>query len=285
MCGEGKKEMTKVLEGRVAIITGASRGIGRALALRLAEEGADIVVAAKSEVSTDKLPGSIHETAEEVRQRGRRALPVRLDVREDEQIAAMVEQTVAEFGRVDILINNAGALWWKPVLETPAKRFDLLMGVNVRAAYLGSYHVLPHMVRQKWGHIINMAPAMTNEPSPGMVAYMISKMSMARLAIGIAEEHRADNVAANSLWPVTPIETLAVINNHLGEREQWRTPEILCDAVMAILRQEPAQCTGRQLTDEEILREAGVTDFDHYWCEGKPPENPIYIDHRHGTGW
>jgi citronellol/citronellal dehydrogenase len=278
-------QMSKVLAGRVAIITGASRGIGRALALRLAEEGADVVVAAKSEASTEQLPGSIYETADEVRARGQRALAVKVDVREEEQIAGLVEQTVAEFGRVDILINNAGALWWKPVLETPAKRFDLIMSINVRASFLTSYYALPHMVHQKWGHIINMAPAISTEPSPGMVAYMISKMSMARLAIGIAEEHRADNVAANALWPVTPIETAAVINNHLGERTQWRTPEIMCDAVMAILRQEPSQCTGRQLTDEEILAEVGITDFDRYWCEGKPPENPIYIDGRHSKGW
>lgn len=273
--------MGKVLEGRVAVITGASRGIGQALAVRLAQEGADVVVAAKTEAESGHLKGTIHETAELVRQAGRRALPVKVDVRNEEEIAAMVEKAAAEFGRIDILINNAGALWWKPVLETPAKRFDLLMSVNVRAAYLCSYYALPYMVRQKWGHIINMAPAISTGPSPGMVAYMISKMGMARLAIGIAEEHRADNVAANALWPVTPIETAAVIMNHLGERSQWRTPEILCDATMAILRQEPAQCTGRELTDEEILKEAGVTDFDKYWCEGKPPENPIYIDGRH----
>jgi citronellol/citronellal dehydrogenase len=275
--------MGGVLEGRVAIITGASRGIGRALALRLAKEGADIVVAAKSEASTEKLPGSIYETAEAVRALGRRALPVRVDVREEADIARMVEQTVAEFGRIDILINNAGALWWKPVLETPPKRFDLLMAVNVRAAYLCSYYVLPYMQRQRWGHIINMAPAISTTANPGMVAYMIAKMGMARLAIGIAEEHRADNIAANALWPVAPIETAAVIHNHLGERSQWRTPEIMCDAVMAILRQEPSQCTGRQLTDEEILREAGWTNFDQYWCEGKPPEHPIWIDGREGS--
>jgi citronellol/citronellal dehydrogenase len=275
----------KVLDGRVAIITGASRGIGKALALRLAEEGADVVVAAKSEESTEKLPGSIYETAQQVIERGRRAIPVKVDVRDEAQIAAMVDRTIETLGRVDILINNAGALWWKPVLETPAKRFDLLMSVNVRAAYLASYHVLPHMQRQRWGHIINMAPGISPEPSPGMVAYMISKMGMARLAIGIAAEHRSDNIAANALWPVTPIETAAVINNSLGDRSQWRSPEILCDAVMAILRQEPSACTGRQLTDEEILREAGVTDFDRYWCEGKPPESPIYIDGREGKGW
>jgi citronellol/citronellal dehydrogenase len=276
--------MTKRLDGRVAIITGASRGIGRALALRLAEEGADIVAAAKSEASTEKLPGSIYETAAEVEKRGQRALAVKVDVRNEEEIQAMVNQTMETFGRVDILINNAGALWWKPVLETPAKRFDLLMAINVRAAYLAAYHCLPHMKAQRWGHIINMAPAISTAPHPGMVAYMISKMGMAQVAIGIAEEHRADNIAANALWPVTPIETAAVINNHLGERSQWRTPEILCDAVMAILAQEPSQCTGRQLTDEEILREAGITDFDKYWCEGKPPEKPIWIDGRDPHG-
>jgi citronellol/citronellal dehydrogenase len=277
--------MGKVLEGRVAIITGASRGIGKALALRLAEEGADIVIAAKSEHSRDRLPGSIHETADLVRERGRRALALKVDVREEADIQQMVEQTMAEFGRIDILINNAGALWWHPVLETPAKRFDLVMGVNVRASYLCSYYCLPHMKAQRWGHIINMAPSIGTEPNPGMVAYMISKMGMARLAIGIAEEHRADNIAANALWPVTPVETAAVINNHFGDREQWRTPEILCDATMAILSQEPSQCTGRQLTDEEILGEAGITNFDKYWCEGKPPENPIWIDGRAGKGW
>lgn len=277
--------MSAVLEGRVAIITGASRGIGRALALRLAAEGADVVVAAKTEQSTEKLQGTIYETAEEVRRLGRRALPIRVDVRDETQIAAMVSQAAQAFGRIDILINNAGALWWKPVLETPPKRFDLLMAVNVRAAFLCSYYVLPYMQRQRWGHIINMAPAISTQANPGMVAYMITKMGMARLAIGIAEEHRQDNIAANALWPVTPIETAAVIKNHLGERAQWRTPEILCDAVMAILRQEPSRCTGRQLTDEEILREAGVTDFDRYWCEGKPPETPIYIDGRSSGRW
>ena len=275
----------KVLEGRVAIITGASRGIGKALALRLAEEGADIVAAAKSEQSTEKLPGTIYETAEAVENLGRRALPVRVDVRSEQDVARMAEQAMERFGRIDILINNAGALWWKPVVDTPPKRFDLLIGVNVRAAYLCSYYVLPHMQRQKWGHIINMAPAISSHANPGMVAYMIAKMGMARLAVGIAEEHRADSIAANALWPVAPIETAAVINNSLGDRSQWRSPEILCDAVMAILSQPPSQCTGRQLTDEEILGEAGVTDFDRYWLGGKPPEHPIWIDGRDGSGW
>ncbi len=145
------------LAGRVAVVTGASRGIGKALVLRLAHEGADVVVAAKSEQSTERLPGSIHETADEIRSLGRRAVAVPTDVRDDEEaVRALIERAVDEFGRVDILINNAGVLWWQNVTDTPPKRFDLMMGVNVRASYLTSYYALPHMQRQRWGHIINM---------------------------------------------------------------------------------------------------------------------------------
>jgi len=267
------------LTGRVAIVTGASRGIGKALAIRLAEEGADVVIAAKSEQSSEKLPGSIHETAEAVRAIGRRALAVPTDVRSDEAIRGMVEKTMAEFGRIDILVNNAGAIWTQRVVDTPPKRFDLMIGVNVRAAYIAAYYCLPHMVTQRWGHILNMCPKLSMAPSPGKVGYMISKLGMARLAIGIAEEHRADNIAANSLWPRTIIESQASINWNMQDRSQWRTPEILCDASVAIFAQEPASYTGRQLLDEEVLSElGGISNFDRYWCEGKPPENPIYID-------
>jgi citronellol/citronellal dehydrogenase len=267
------------LSGRVAVVTGASRGIGKALALRLARQGADIVVAAKSEQSTDRLPGSIHETADAVRGLGRRALAVATDVRDEDAIRNLVERTTAEFGRLDILINNAGAIWVKPILETPPKRFDLVMGVNVRAAYIACYYALPHMIRQQWGHILNMCPRLSCEPSPGRVAYTISKHGMARLAIGLAAEHKNDNIAANTLWPRTIIESQASINWKMADRSQWRTPEILCDASCSILSQEPRDCTGRQWIDEDALRElAGITDFDRYWCEGRPPANPIYID-------
>ncbi len=269
------------LSGRVAVVTGSSRGIGKALALRLAHEGADVVVAAKSEVSTEKLPGTIHDVAEEIRALGRRALAIPTDVRNDEAVRIMIERTIAEFGRIDILVNNAGALWWKKVVDTPPKRFDLMMGVNVRAAYLACHYALPHMVQQRWGHIVNMCPAISTTPNPGRVCYMITKMGMARLAIGIAEEHRADGIAANALWPRTIIESQASINWGLSTRDQWRTPEIVCDACMAIFAQEPPSYTGRQALDEEVLGElAGMTNFDHYWCEGKPPEKPIFIDGR-----
>jgi citronellol/citronellal dehydrogenase len=267
------------LNGRVAIVTGASRGIGKALALRLAQEGADVVVAAKSEQSTDKLPGSIHETADAIQAMGRRALAVHTDVRDEDAIRNMVERTVAEFGRLDILVNNAGAIWTQPILQTPPKRYDLMMGVNVRATYIACYYALPHMVKQQWGHVLNMCPRLSSEPSPGKVAYMISKLGMARIAIGLAAEHLNDNVAANALWPRTIVESQASINMRMADRSQWRTPEILCDASLAILGQEPRASTGRQWIDEEVLTElAGITNFDHYWCEGKPPEHPIYID-------
>ena len=267
------------LKGRVALVTGASRGIGKALALRLAQEGASVVIAAKSEASTDRLPGSIHQTAEEVRALGGKALAVATDVRDEGAIGATVQRTIEEFGRLDILVNNAGAIWTRPILETPPKRFDLMMGINVRAAYVGCYYALPHMVKQRWGHIVNMCPGLTMTPSPGKVGYIISKLGMARLAIGLAAEHRQDNVAANALWPRTIIESQASINWNMADRSQWRTPEILCDACMAIFAQEPASYTGKQVLDETVLTELTVmTNFDRYWCEGKPPEKPIYID-------
>jgi citronellol/citronellal dehydrogenase len=247
--------------------------------VRLAREGADIVIASKSEQSTERLPGSIHETADEIRTLGRRALAVPTDVRDEEAIRRTIERTIEEFGRLDILVNNAGAIWLQPVLNTPAKRFDLVMGVNVRAAYLACYYALPHMVKQQWGHILNMCPRLSVKPSPGKVAYMISKLGMAYVALGVAAEHAADNIAGNTLWPRTIIESQASINWNMAGRDQWRTPEILCDASMAIFGQEPRTSTGHQWIDEEALTElAGVTNFDHYWCEGRPPARPIYID-------
>jgi citronellol/citronellal dehydrogenase len=236
-------------------------------------------VAAKSEQSTDRLPGSIHETADAVRALGRRALAVATDVRDENSIRNLIEKTIAEFGHLDILVNNAGAIWAQPILQTPPKRFDLMMGVNVRAAYIAGYYALPHMVKKQWGHILNMCPRLSCEPSPGRVGYNISKHGMARLAVGLAAEHKKDNIAANTLWPRTIIESQASINWKMADRSQWRTPEILCDASCAIFAQEPRTSTGRGWIDEQALTElAGITNFDRYWCEGKPPAEPIYID-------
>jgi len=272
------------LADRVAIVTGSSRGIGRVMALRLAREGASVVITGKSEESTKKLPGSIHSVADEIEAQGGTAIPVRVDVRHDDEVKAMVDKTIERFGRLDILINNAGALWWQPIIDTPPKRYDLMWEINVRAAYLCSYYALPHMIKQHWGHIINCSPPIGTEANPGYVCYMTTKMGMTRLAIGIAAEHEKDGIACNSLWPVTLIESLATINYNVGDRSMWRSPDILADAALEIVKTEPPSLTGRQILDEPFLRERGYTDeqIDSYWLEGKP-STPVFIDGRAGS--
>jgi len=200
------------LEGRAAIVTGASRGIGRAIALGLAREGCGVVIAAKTTQPREKLPGSIHTVAAEVEALGGQALPVQVDVREEAQVEAMVARALERFGRVDLLVNNAGALHWQGLLDTPAKRFDLVMGVNARAAFLCCRAVLPAMIGRRWGHIVNMSPPLDLTIVPGRIAYAISKLGMTLLTIGLAAEVGPHNVAVNSLWPVTVIESQASIN-------------------------------------------------------------------------
>jgi citronellol/citronellal dehydrogenase len=263
------------LQGRVAIITGASRGIGRAIALGLARHGCHIVVAAKSVEPTERLPGSIHTVAKEVEALGVSALPIQVDVRDADQIDAMTAQTMTRFGHIDILINNAGALWWKPVLETPAKRFDLVMEVNARAAFVAARAVLPHMMERSWGHIISMSPPIDLKITPGKVAYFISKFGMTLLTHGLAEEVRPHHIAVNSLWPVTIIESQASINWGIGSREMWRKPDILVDCVLRLVQKDPAEITGQALLDEDFLRQEGVTDFGIYSCV--PGTNPPRI--------
>lgn len=260
--------------GRVAIVTGSSRGIGRALALGLAGNGWHVVIAAKSTESTERLPGSIHSVAQEVEALGVQALPVRVDVRDEQQIEAMVAQTREKFGRIDLLVNNAGALHWQGVLDTPAKKFDLVMAVNARAAFLCSRAVLPNMIANRWGHIINMSPPLDLTMLPGRVAYGMSKLGMTLLTHGLAEEVRQHNVAVNSLWPVTIIESQASINWKLGSPEQWRKPDILVDCVLRLVAKEPGAMTGRALLDEDFLRAEGVTDFSAYACvPGSKPQH------------
>jgi citronellol/citronellal dehydrogenase len=254
------------LGDRVAIITGASRGIGRALALGLARNGCKVVVAAKSVESTEKLPGSIHSVAREIEALGAQALPVQVDMRDAGQIEDLVAQAKEHFGRIDVLVNNAGALWWRPLLDTPPQRFDLVMGVNVRAAFLAARAVLPHMIERGWGHIVNLSPPLDPSALPGKIAYLISKFGMTFLTLGLAEEVRSANVAVNSLWPVTIIESQASINWKLGDRTQWRKPDILVECVLRMVRKEPRELTGRALLDEDFLREEGVTDFRPYAC-------------------
>jgi citronellol/citronellal dehydrogenase len=255
-----------VLSGRVAIVTGASRGIGRAVALGLARAGCHVVIAAKSVTSTDRLPGSIYTVAQEVEALGGQALPVQVDVRDEAQIDGLAARSLERFGQIDILVNNAGALWWKPVVETPAKRFDLVMGVNARAALLCSRAVLPSMMARGRGSIINFSPPLDLTLVPGRAAYAISKLGMTLLTIGLAEEVRPYNIAVNSLWPVTIIESQASINHGLGTPAMWRKPDILVDCVLRIVQKEAAELTGQALLDEDFLRAEGVTDFAGYAC-------------------
>jgi citronellol/citronellal dehydrogenase len=262
----------KDLRGRVAIVTGASRGIGRALALGLARTGCAVVIAAKSIESTEKLPGSIHTVAAEATALGGTALPIAVDVRDADQIEALAATTRERFGRIDILINNAGALWWQPLLDTPPKRFDLVMGVNARAACLLARAVLPAMIEHRWGHIVNMSPPLDLAMVPGRIAYCISKLGMTLLTLGLAAEVRQHNIAVNSLWPVTVIESQASINWKLGTPAMWRKPDILVDSVSRIVAKEPAALTGQALLDEDFLRAEGVTDFSAYACV--PGTNP-----------
>ena len=255
------------LTGRVAIVTGSSRGIGKDIALALAEAGCDICVAAKTTEPHPTLPGTIFETRDAIQALGRKAIAVKVNLREEAEIANMVETTVAELGRVDILINNAGALWWRDVADTPLKKFDLVMDVNARAAYACAYHCLPHMKKQGYGHIINMSPPIEPAMSPGKVAYFISKFGMTLIAHGMAQEVKRDNIAVNALWPATIVESLASINFGLGTPKNWRTTKIICDATLAILSHEPPTLTGEALIDEQILHRVGVTDFEPYRCE------------------
>jgi citronellol/citronellal dehydrogenase len=225
-----------------------------------------VAIAAKSTESTEKLPGSIFTVAAEVEALGVHALPVRVDVRDADQIESMAATTLERFGRIDLLINNAGALHWAGILDTPPKRFDLVMGVNTRAAFLCCRAVLPAMISQGGGHIVNMSPPLDNSILPGRIAYRISKLGMTLLTLGLAEEVRRHNVAVNSLWPVTIIESQASINHALGNPEMWRKPDILVDCVLRLVCKKPAEVTGRALLDEDFLRAEGVTDFGHYAC-------------------
>lgn len=263
---------------RVVFITGASRGIGRQIALAAAREGADVVIAAKTDVeSNPRLPGTIHSVAREVEELGRRALPIKLDVRDADACAAAVAQTIQHFGRIDVLVNNAGALWWADVTGTPVKKFDLVMGINVRASFALAHAALPHMYERKWGHIVMMSPPVEPLACAHHGAYAVSKFGMTMIAQAIAEEGKPHNVTANALWPATAIESYATINFGMGGPEFWRKSDILADATLALITKEPSARQGKAWIDEELLRSEGVTDFSKYQCVpgSEPPHFPF----------
>ena len=257
--------------GKVAFITGASRGIGKACALRLALEGWDIVVAAKSVEEDPRIPGTIHSAAREIAAYGTQVLPVQCNVRDAESVKAAAHAALDRFGRVDAVINNAGALWWRPMDETPMSRFDLVMEVNARGAYAATEAFLPAMKAQKGGHVIMMSPPVDLSVVPGHIAYSISKFGMTLIALGLAEEMRSFGIRGSALWPKTIIESFATVNFRLGEPHFWRKADIVADAVLEILN-HPELSNGRALIDEDFLREVGYTDFDRYNCvEGGTP--------------
>lgn len=250
------------LDEKVAIVTGGSRGIGKALCSTFAREGAKVVVAAKTVDPHPKLPGTIHDTVAEIRDAGGTAMAMQVNVREDEAIEAMVKKTLEAYGRIDILVNNAGAIYIADAESTPAKKFDLVMDVNARAAFLCSRAVIPHMTHG--GHIVMMSPPIAPRALKGKVAYGLSKVGMSMVAIGLAEELRHRNISVNALWPVTAVESSATKEFAMGTESDWRTPDILADATLELVCTPPGERTGLTLYDEDVLAWVGITDLDRY---------------------
>ncbi len=255
------------LQGKTIFITGASRGIGKAIGLAAAREGANVVVVAKSDAPNPKLPGTIHDAARELEAAGGKALAVRCDVRDEAEIAAAVAAAVARFGGIDVLVNNASAIFLAGTADTPMKRWDLMHQVNARGTFACSQACLPHLARSANPHILNLSPPLSLSPRwfAPHVAYTIAKYGMSMCVLGMAEELRDRGIAVNALWPRTVIATAAL--NLLGGdalARHARTPEIVADAAVAILRRDARACTGRFFIDEEVLREEGVTDLARY---------------------
>ncbi|WP_334127794.1 SDR family oxidoreductase [Sneathiella sp.] len=260
------------LAGKTLFITGASRGIGLAIGKRAAADGANVVIAAKTDKPHKKLAGTIHTAAAEIEAAGGRALPLVVDVREEEQVEAAMEEAVRVFGGLDILINNASAISLTGTLETPMKRYDLMHQVNVRGTYLCSQKAVPHLKRAENPHVLNISPPLNFEAHwfAPHVAYSMAKYGMSLCVLGMAEEFRKAGIAFNALWPRTAIATAAMdmIGGGPEIRERCRKVEIMADAAHVILTRPAKSFSGNFCIDDEILREAGVTDFAKYRHEG-----------------
>jgi len=256
------------LKGKTLVITGASRGIGLAIALRAAADGANIAVLAKTEEAHPKLPGTIYSAADEIRAAGGNALAIKCDVRFEDQVVEAMLATVTEFGGIDILINNASAISLTPTLQTDLKRFDLMQQINVRGTFLCSKSAIPYLVKANNPHILTMSPPLNLNPRwfKNHCAYTISKYGMSMCTLGMAEELRAQGVAVNSLWPETAIDTAAVRNLLSGKFsiEGCRKPNIVADAAYWIVTQPAKECTGNFFIDAEVLNRAGVSDLSGY---------------------
>ena len=253
---------------KTAFITGASRGIGKAIALKLASHGANIIIAAKSVEENPKLGGTIFSAAKEIEAAGGKALAIQCDIRNEEQIQDAIAKGLEAFGGIDILINNASAISLTTTENTESKRFDLMHSINVRGTYLVSKHCIPHLKKGKNPHIITLSPPLNMDPKwfGNHLAYTLSKYNMSMIAIGLAEELKQYKIASNALWPRTTIATAAVMNLLGGQMliNMSRTPEILADAVFYILNQSSEKCTGNCFLDEQVLATEGITDLSAY---------------------
>ena len=260
------------LSGSTAFITGTTRGIGKALALALADAGANIVSTGKTVDDTDSdLEGTIHKTAEACEAKGVDAHAIQLNVRDEDAVDAAVEEAIDEFGEIDIVINNASAIQLANVEDLPANRFDLMTDVNVRGTTLVSRAFIPHLKEQESSWLLTNAPPVTTDRSPGKAPYAWSKLGMSFVTLSLATELGGYDVGCNSFWPATAIDTRATRYFGLGTEDDWRTPDVVSDAVLEILKRDPAECTGNAFYDEELLAEAGVEDFAEYnLTEGDP---------------
>ena len=257
------------LSGKTLFITGASRGIGLAIALRAARVGANIAIAANSSVPNPKLPGTIHTAAAEVEAAGGRALALQCDIREEDQVHAAVAATVDAFGGIDILVNNASAIWLRGALDTPMKRFDLMQQVNARGSFLCAQACLPHLLQAPNPHILTLAPPPNLDPNwwAPHTGYTLAKMGMSFVTLGLAGEFGRQGVAVNALWPRTVIATDAINMIPGVDARNCRTPQIVADAAHAVLVRDARGFSGNFLIDEDVLREAGTSDFDRYAVE------------------
>ncbi|HVV21885.1 MAG TPA: NAD(P)-dependent oxidoreductase [Pseudonocardiaceae bacterium] len=268
--------MTGSLAGRTIVMSGGSRGIGLAIALRAAADGANVTLIAKTDKPDPRLPGTIHTAAAEIEQAGGKVLPFVGDVRDDDQVAAAVAATVERFGGIDVVVNNASAINLASIGELPAKRYDLMLDINARGTFLLTSLALPHLLESTNPHVLTLSPPLDMDRRwlRDHAPYTVSKYAMTMLTLGVAEHYRDRGVAANCLWPRTTIATAAIQNIVGGEAAMAvsRRPEIMADAAHEVLTRPAAEYTGQTLIDEDVLRAAGVSDFARYRYEGATEE-------------
>ena len=269
------------LKGRTLFITGASRGIGLAIALRAARDGANIVIAAKTDKPHPKLPGTIFTAADDITRAGGNALPLVVDVRDEAQVKGAIEKAAATFGGLDIVVNNASAVQRTPVVETDMRRFDLMHQINTRGTFMVSKHAIPHLEKAENPHILMNSPPLDMQEKwfAGSTAYSIAKYGMSLVVLGLAGELRDKGIAVNALWPRTTIATAAIKNLLGGERvmRMSRTPEIMADAAYLVFQKPARRFTGNFLIDDTFLAAEGVTDFEKYRVDAAEPLAPTFF--------